>query len=637
MMSLFSLWGILGVRASTEAFPPSGSSFAPQSPFPSRPEGASFGAMLILNAIGLFALMALPTILAIHLFRRRFRPRPVTGLFLYGPTVRTVAAGRKRQRILWQASLFAELLVALAIAWYLIDPHVSDRMRAQHVVVVLDSRWRMAAMTPTGSITDRVRTTLSNRLASLNATDRVTLIASGETPTMLSGPAARPDVALLALRTWEPDRPWHSLDSAITLGRSLTDDQTTVLVCSDRPPITPEPDAVYLSLGQPLITSGIAEVRWWNDERGSRIVVRVIAYGGGVSRTLTVSDGTTVIATQAVNLTDDMPVSYTVPIPALAPTELTVALTGPDPLPQDDVVHVQRPDAGIIRVRLSVDPRIAAPFMRGLSVIPGINLLTDDQNPAHIHITDHEVVVPFGTWVFRLQSASTSSVLGPFLQHRGHPLLQGLDFSGVLWSGGLIPDNTTSLDQSPLLLAGQQHLLSEQRRGRDYDFTAYLDPSTSSWAAHPSWPAFLVNLIAMRRATLPGCAQTTVLSTQACRVNLPPGHTAVTLTNDAGKATQLQADREGVVIIPPSDRIGRLRLSLGDKPEIWLTIHVVACDARMADLRLASQTIIGTSTETQNEVERSRSVLEHLLPIVLAALIACLGWLAFTRETGRAP
>jgi hypothetical protein len=592
--------------------------------------------MLILNAIGLFALLALPTILAIHFFRRRFRPRPVTGLFLYGPTVRTVAAGRKLQRILWQASLFAELLVALAIAWYLIDPHLSDRMRAQHLVIVLDSRWRVAAQTSTHSVDENVRAELHKRLATLSATDRVTLIASGETPTVLSGPAARPDAALVALSTWKPDRPWHQLDAAITLARSLTEAQTTVLVCSDRPPITAEPDCVYLSLGQPLVTSGIADVHWWNDARGSRIVVRVIAYGGKVARTLTVSDGTTVIAEQPVTLTDDLPITLTVPIPTSAPTLLSVALTGPDPLPQDDVVQVQRPDAGIIRVRLALDESITGPIKRGLMVVPGINLLTDDVTVAHVLITDQEVTAPTGTWVLRLESASRQSVLGPFLQQRGHPLLQGLDFTGVLWSGGL-SDNSKLTDQTPLLLAGVQLLLSEQRHGRDYEFTAYLDPSTSSWSAHPSWPAFLANVITMRRAALPGCAQTTILSSQACRVNLPPGETSVKITNETGSATILQADREGVVVIPPSDRIGRLRLSFADNSNDWLSIYVVACDARMADLRQAGQGLTGTLNDNNHDVERSRSVFEHLLPIVIAALGACLGWLAFTREAGRAP
>jgi hypothetical protein len=593
--------------------------------------------MLILNALGLFALLAIPTILAIHLFRRRFRPRPVTGLFLYGPTVKTVAAGRKRQRIIWQLSLLAEILVALAITWYLIDPHLSDRMKAQHVVMVIDSRWRMDAITPTGSVAQHVRSELSGRLAQLNSTDRVTLIASGETPTILSGPAARPDVALLALRNWAPDRPWHELDAAITLGRSLTEKNATVTICSDRHPEHIEPDCNYIALGQPLTTSGIADVRWWNDERGSRIVARLVAYGGNVSRNLTVSDGNTMLATQAFTLMDEASTSITVPIPNSAPSTLTVALTGPDPLPQDDIVHIQRPNTDIINVRLTVDPVLEKPLKRGLSANAGINLLTDDQKNAHILITDHEATVPFGTWVLRIQPESKQSVLGPFLQHRGHPLFQGLDFNGVLWSGGLLPTAAASADQTPLLLAGQLILLSEQRRGRDYDFSAHLDTLTSSWSTHPSWPAFLANLIAMRRETLPGCAQTTILSTQACRVNLPLGQSSIILTDEAGQKTILQADREGMIIIPPSNRLGRLQLHLPEIPEPWMTIHVVACDARMADLRLATKTAIGTTTETIYDVERSRSVIEHLLPIILAALCACLGWLAFNRESGRAP
>jgi hypothetical protein len=229
-----------------------------------------------------------------------------------------------------------------------------------------------------------------------------------------------------------------------------------------------------------------------------------------------------------------------------------------------------------------------------------------------------------------------NAVLGPFLQYRGHPLLQGLDFTGVLWSGGL-PSKQLRTSETPLLMAGSTVLLSEQILGRERHFTLYINAKKSSLVDHPAWPAFINNLILMRRNALPGCRQTTVLSSQSCQLMLPPGHQAVTISRDDGHSTLLQADRDGVVVIPPSDHIGRLRVTLSDSNEVWLTIQVIACDARMADLRQASSTIAGSDQEHRGEVERARSMLEHLLPIMLAALCAGLGWLAFTREEGRAP
>ncbi|MFP5405628.1 MAG: hypothetical protein ACLGHY_04590, partial [Gammaproteobacteria bacterium] len=52
------------------------------------------------SAWGLVALAGIPAIVAIHLFRRRFRPRPATALFLWAAPERVPSAGRRRHRLL---------------------------------------------------------------------------------------------------------------------------------------------------------------------------------------------------------------------------------------------------------------------------------------------------------------------------------------------------------------------------------------------------------------------------------------------------------------------------------------------------------------------------------------------------------
>src|SRR3954468_7710786 len=107
--------------------------------------------MLIGAPWGLLGLLAIPVILAIHLFRRRFRPRAVSALFLYAPQARTPTAGRRRTRLMRRASLLAELAAVLAATWYLADPHLDDRRDARHVVAVLDARARLRAVDAAGA------------------------------------------------------------------------------------------------------------------------------------------------------------------------------------------------------------------------------------------------------------------------------------------------------------------------------------------------------------------------------------------------------------------------------------------------------------------------------------------------------
>jgi hypothetical protein len=60
--------------------------------------------MIFTSPLGLLALLAIPAIVAIHLFRRRFPPRPVAGLFLW-QAVTTDAAGRRKNQ---QAARYGE-------------------------------------------------------------------------------------------------------------------------------------------------------------------------------------------------------------------------------------------------------------------------------------------------------------------------------------------------------------------------------------------------------------------------------------------------------------------------------------------------------------------------------------------------
>ncbi|MBM3978468.1 MAG: hypothetical protein FJ299_15960 [Planctomycetes bacterium] len=94
---------------------------------------------------GLLALLAVPAILALHLFRRRFQPRVVSALFLWAPDDHVVVAGRKREPLRQSVSLWSELLAAACLALALAGPRSCGQESAEHLVVVLDGSASMAA------------------------------------------------------------------------------------------------------------------------------------------------------------------------------------------------------------------------------------------------------------------------------------------------------------------------------------------------------------------------------------------------------------------------------------------------------------------------------------------------------------
>lgn len=593
--------------------------------------------MILFNPWGLLGLLAIPAIIAIHLFRRRFRPRPVTGLFLYGPTVRTVAAGRKRQRLLWRASLLMELLAALALTWYLSDPHLDERQQSRHLVVVLDSRWRVGAMTPVGSVDAALRTLVAQRIATLDPEDRVTLVTSGTAPVVACGPAARPAEALARLDAWRPRQPWHELDGALTLGRSLADAGATVLLASDRPLAGLPPGIALLTAGQALATVGVADARWYDDADGRRVVARILAQGATTGRRLELRHGARVLSAQDLQLVDGIPATVVFPLTAEITDTVTVALVGDDPLPFDDVVPLIPPPPAVVLARVGDDPTapLAQQAGRALKAVPGVRIVDDPLTAVHLHL-GNAGTAGAGSWQLRVVVGQAKPVVGPFLTRRGHPLLGGIDFTGVLWTGGL-PAPTTAWDASALLEAGGTILASEERRGRDRIFTLHADLATSGLTNHPAWPALIANLVAARRATLPGVRQPNLLPGQNQAVTVPVGRTSLRLTDPDGRESRLSADGDGVVLIPGLARHGLHQLKLDDDAQEWGRLNILPCDARQADLRHAG-TIRSEATDAgRGLVERKRPMLAHLLPIIAAALVALAGWFTFTREEGRAP
>ena len=588
--------------------------------------------MILFNPWGLLGLLAIPTIIAIHLFRRRFRPRQVTGLFLYGPTVRTVAAGRKRQRLLWRASLLLELLAALALTWYLSDPHLDERQQSRHLVVVLDSRWRVGATTTVSTVDATVRLLVAQRIAALDPDDRVTLITSGAVPVVACGPAARPSEALAKLDAWRPQQPWHDLEGALTLGRSLADQGATVLLASDRPPSVPVPGIAVVTAGQALATVGIADARWYDDVDGRRVVVRILSQGAAATRRLELRHGAQVLSGRDLHLADEIPATVVFPLTSELADAVTVALVGADPLPADDVITLIPPPPAVVLARLADDPKapLTVHIRRALSVVPGVRIVEDPLIAVHLHL-GNTGTAGAGTWTLRFVAGEAKPVLGPFLTRRGHPVLGGIDFTGVLWTGGF-PAPTVAWDAAALMEAGSAILVSEERHGRDRVLTLHADMTTSGLTNHPAWPALMANLVEARRATLPGVRQPNLLPGQEQVVTLPVGRTALRLTDPAGRESRLNADGDGVVLIPGLMQHGIHRLKLDDETTEWGQLNILPCDVRQADLRQAETTTREAASDGRGLVERKRPMLAHLLPIIAAALVALAGWFTFTRE-----
>src|SRR5512145_3290670 len=106
--------------------------------------------MMFATPLGLIALIAVPAIIAIHLFRRRFPDRPVAGLFLWQLIRQAPEGGGRIDRLPVTTSLLLECLAALALALILGGARCSPAGVSQHLVVLLDDSASMAAVNGRG-------------------------------------------------------------------------------------------------------------------------------------------------------------------------------------------------------------------------------------------------------------------------------------------------------------------------------------------------------------------------------------------------------------------------------------------------------------------------------------------------------
>lgn len=483
--------------------------------------------MIFATPLGLLALLAIPAIVGIHLFRRRFPVRPVSGLFLWQIVRQAPEGGGRITRLPITTSLLLECLAALALALILAGARISPTAAHQHLVVVLDDSASMAAVNASGeSARDRaVRRTLGE-LDRLGGAARITLVQSGERPSVLSGPAALGVEARSALNGWHPEAPHHRLALAIRLARELAGGTGKLMVMSD---LTPDSrgegsfeGGLWVSVGESLSNAGItAAQRTLSPEEGRGTVSLTISNHSGtpVRRRLSVSapvrsgyGGEAVYKEVLANELDlpPGPSSLTLPLPPGLPA-VRVALSD-DALARDNEVVLAEPRPRIVGVENHLpEGRGRQALVKALGVIPGVTQ-TESGHLAFAAAAGLDAPVAPGVWRVGFGQPPSAWVaageardfIGPFVIEKRHPLLFGTTLSGVVWTGAL-PLSAAAV--RPLVSAGDQVLIGTSAvsaRTTEPAMLFNLDLDRTNLIRSPDWPILISNLVEMRRLSLPG-------------------------------------------------------------------------------------------------------------------------------------
>jgi hypothetical protein len=550
------------------------------------------------NPWGLFALLAFPAILVIHLYHRRFPPLVVAGAHLWTSETQQHLAGRKRERLPVTASLLLELLAALLISLVLSRPQIGAATQKVHLVAVLDNSASMQATPAESGATsfrDAAVAELERRIGELPRGSVVTLILSGVRPTMLAGPALPWDDARKKLAGWRPRLPRHSFEPAWDLGLQLVEKSGELLFLTDHlPPERETPDKMEtVSVGRRLDNLSISAARWTFDaatgrgrvfvrvqnqsRRPAEFEVRGTAQGNDVFR-------------RRVTLSEQGATAFEADVPGGLKTLTVELLASGDSLAIDNRVELIEPSVRTVTYAITLPEKgESARILRKV-----LDVLSDVQpgDPSSAKL----VFAPAGVlpesnpqiWWVGLGPLSREAsdveaakdLAGPYLLEKRHPLLEGVVLGGVVW-GGVQP---IKLDVTPLISSGPSMLLSRLNGTRTVGYLFNIDLERSNLGESPDWPILLANLIELRRENLPGLSRWNYRLGEEVRFRLyegdvdPVGGTGTPLilehegqTREIARTSQVElapADDTGIYTIKADDGlVGRFAVNFQDTDE----------------------------------------------------------------------
>lgn len=620
------------------------------------------------NPWGLLALLAIPTIIVIHLYHRRFPPLVVAGLHLWTSETRQTIAGRRREKLPVSASLLLELAAALLLTLVLSEPHYAGLNDAVHLVAVLDNSASMSARPPQNgglSFRDAAINELENRAKRLPRGSVVTLILSGNRPVMLAGPAVSWDDAKPRLLAWQPHQARHSFEPAWDLGLQLVEKSGELLFLTDQLPrearsrekneeppehrlgdrsLVPE-QMEWVSVGRRLDNLAISAARWTFDAGTARgqVFLRVQNHSRKpMNFQLIGHKAESIVFRRTGQIPDQGGTSFEAEIPG-GLGQLTVELSADDDgLAIDNRIELIEPQARIVTLAVShPQAETVRSIRRVVEALPEVQsgdgasaqlvFAAADSLPESNPRSWWAGIGPMSTEKDALEAAK--DLAGPFLIDKRQPLLDGVMLNGVVWGGA----QPVACDVTPLISSGNLPLISRLTGTRTTGFVFNIDLSRSNLAESPDWPILIANLVELRRESLPGLTRWNYRLGEEVRFRLFEGDgfaegsassDPLKLAHD-GKAKSVA--RTSLVELPSLDETGVYEVQDGQSVVGRFAVNFF--DAEESDLR----NLVPGHREARKTTGNSSITLDNAYSWVILALllvlVACVftDWFVLTR------
>lgn len=441
--------------------------------------------LILGNPAGLWALLGLPAVIAIHFLQRRSRVVTATTLFLLEPLRRESETGRRLERLRTSIPLWLQLLAVLLLAWLLAEPRWLRAESVQRVAVVMDDSasmqaFRSQALAGLGDFLRR----LGARSARLELT---VLRSSPEAGALYHG--SDPAAALREVESaWSPWLGLHDFHPALRTGRALVGDGLLVLISDHVPERVLPHDAALLAVGRPLPNCGVTGVAFDPSagEGAFRVMVKNFSSAEQSRQWWLEIDGRRSAPTSVLLPAGGMAMLQSA-LPAGA--DEAVLTLEPDDLPADDRVPLVRP------LPKSLGFSVDGPWpelQEMLSAFP--QLVPAGAGAAELTAMVHDPLAPARpdghAVVFTSDPQPDAQYLAGPLLVEDHPLMAELNWQPLLVQEGL------GLPRSPqdhvLLWQGERPLILLRRAaGGQRQLLFNIDLRASNLRRLPAFPVLL--------------------------------------------------------------------------------------------------------------------------------------------------
>ncbi|HEY8960639.1 MAG TPA: VWA domain-containing protein, partial [Luteolibacter sp.] len=541
------------------------------------------------NPLGLFALLGIPAVLAIHFLQRKSVRLPVSTLFLLEKTHRESASGRRFDRLMQSVPLWMQLLAVLLLTWLLTEPRYQRPRSVQRVAIVLDSSASMSVFKD--ATLAALREKLPPLQGSASAIEFTVLESTPGRPRWFAGDSI--DRLIDSLRDWNPRGGLTDPSQAIRLARSLVSREGTVVYVTDTPLESAPFEARQLSVGQPVENVGFTGVSFAKE--GETLVWRALVRNYGkqpAERTWSLESPAGRSEPKPLHLEPGGMVSLQAAFPA-GTDRARVALSS-DAFALDDLLPLVRPQPKPLALFAPVSDAfddLTKRLLRSLDATTPVH----DAASADLSLVRYDpldpALPPENAVVFVHDSTQGGAYLKGGILTEKHPLLDGLNWQSLLVRE-TIPLERTKADRV-LLWQGERALifLREISAAPDRPAAQQLcfnfDLRLSNASTQPAFIVLLHRFAESIRTQKVAFSSELLETSQPVALAFKPGtektpvNPLESVTTDAdGKAIATQSIRPGEPLHAPAEP-GFFTVKQGDHPLLLAAVHFG--DSREAD------------------------------------------------------